>query len=34
MIIETTAKNIILKTRNLKIGYRKKQQENVVASGY
>lgn len=33
MIIETRAKNIILETRNLNIGYRKKQQETLIASG-
>ncbi|MGB7785419.1 MAG: ABC transporter ATP-binding protein [Salinimicrobium sp.] len=33
MIIETSAKNIILETRDLSIGYRKKQQEIIVASG-
>ncbi len=31
--IETGTKNIILRTEDLNIGYSKKQQENVVASG-
>lgn len=33
LAIETTAKNIILKTESLRIGYRKKQLETVIASG-
>ena len=33
MIIETPAKNIILETQKLDVGYRKKQEENLVASG-